>query len=692
MAEIITFRPKFKTPADNLAELIAHCRDNIALYEDQGGFGVDEWKTTHKRQQSIRFSIYDGGLTGKQFTPLPDPYALIAKSYVRYKQHLNESSAISVVIVGLQAVCEALIAVHRDADILKIDGLVQRKVVEILDTRYPGSDRLAKYGGGLVTFYEFLREKGVAPALPMWKRPGHWKRGKSKAERTDPESRKWQEKRCPSMQEMLCLADCFYLAEKPQDLYWSSVCTLLMFAPARGSEPFVLTLNCIGQETDGSYYVSWHSRKGFGATKKWVPTPMVEPVKEAVRRLTEISKPARDAVQFAYQNPGKFMRHPDCTTPAGFPEDKPLNFDQFCAAMNMPKTAKGKINRGLKETTAWNQLAIATKWVKKILDGGPITYRRLAALTLEKYKGNDGRLKKDWPNLPDTDRPIWESLLLIRDNEFHADIATKLFSWDLPDVNRLNDQLGKRVAPTLFERFGLKDENGGEIYMSSHQPRVWLSTQAERGGMDDWRLARWAGRVNLKDNRHYNMMTRAEYIEKSRAVLGLETAPTALEAAKMKLPVTYESLGIDRIGVAVPTLWGMCVFNFAESPCRKAGDCMLCKDHVCIKGLPNTLERLKLLENHVATSLTKAKDAAGSGIFGADRWVTHLGWKLAHISTQIKRLEDPNVPDGAVLLIPPAHDPSPVKRALEARGHNTDMDTDSPDKVELSELRKLMGF
>ena len=160
----------------------------------------------------------------------------------------------------------------------------------------------------------------------------------------------------------------------------------------------------------------------------------------------------------------------------------------------------------------------------------------------------------------------------------------------------------------------------------------------------------------------------------------------------MNLPVTYESLGVDRTGIAVPTLWGMCVHDFADSPCQKAGDCSICKDHVCIKGLPGTLERLKKLEGQVAISLERAKIASGSDVFGSDRWVTYLGWKLAHISTQIKRIEDPNTHDGAVLWIPPEHDPSPVKRALEAQGHDSDLGTVSPDRPKVDELRKLMGF
>lgn len=683
MAEIIHFNPKSQKAEKNLDDFVAHCKENLSLYEDQGGFGVNKWKTTAKKQIAIQFNVYQGSVAQYDFSPFSEPFLSYAKSYVRYIQSIRESQAISTTMVSFQVIYEALTEIYKVPDPLKIDGLVQKRAVEILNERYPGADLLYRYGGALARIYKLTKEKGILPSLPDWKNP--WKRAKSKADRTDQKSRKWQEERCPSLHQMLALADCFNRAESPEDKYWTSVLTFLMFAPGRGGELSDLTLGCLGEE-DGQHFVRWEGEKGFGATVKWIPEQMVEPVCEAYARLEEISRPAREAAKFSYDKPGIFLRHEGCSTPSGFHENGKLNALQFCEAVNIEKLAENlrSSNLELDSEIAWRKVASNAKWIEKLRKSGDITYQKLAQLTAEKYKG------AHWPYLPESKAYVWNSLVLIRDQEFHNQFGFKPFSWRLPSLNELNDQLNARPLkysiPTIFQRFGIKDEDGSEIQLSSHQLRVWLSTNAERGGMDSWQLAQWAGRSRMQDNRHYDLRTTQERKEQAREILNLDRAPNALDAIKLKLPVTYQSLGVNRIGVADVTPYGMCVHDYAQSPCRKKSDCTVCKDHVCIKGMPQTLERLKQLEEQVASQLDKARRDAENEAFGADRWVTYLGWKLAHIVSQIKRLESDDVPMGAVLWISPEHDPSPVKRALRQQGFNSRTDSSSPDTAEIKQL------
>jgi hypothetical protein len=302
-------------------------------------------------------------------------------------------------------------------------------------------------------------------------------------------------------------------------------------------------------------------------------------------------------------------------------------------------------------------------------DGKP-TYQKLAQFTLTEYATSD------WPNLPGINRPVWDALLLIRDREFHSKQEAVRFSWVMPSVNQLNDELAPRtglkyVAKTIFQRFGIRDEDGSEIELTSHQLRVWLSTNAERGGMDSWLLAKWAARARIQDNVHYGVRTPEERDDQARAILGLTGRPTALEAIKLNLPVSYEDLGLNRLGVADVTEWGMCTWDFGMAPCPKKGECMTCKDHACIKGMPKTLERIKSLEEKVASQFEVAKQGVVNASFGADKWVTYLGWKLAHIRTQRERLESDDTSVGAVLWIAPEHDPSPIKRSLAQGDYKT---------------------
>lgn len=452
----------------------------------------------------MQFGIYQGSVANYDYEPFAEPFLSFAQSYVRYIQTIKESQAIQNTIFGLQAIYDALVNIHGKPDPLKVDGLVQLKAVELLNQRRPGSETLYRVGGGLEKLYKLMRDKGITPSLPEWKKP--WKRPRSKAEATTDDAIKFQEERCPSQHQMLALADCFRNATTTQDKYWSSVITLLMFAPSRAGELLDLTVDCLGEE-NGRYYVSWESEKGFGATRKWVPSSLVQTVKEAVERLIEIGRPARKAAKFAYENPGVFLHHDDCVTPEGFAVNEELTEMQARRALGLTSDS-GK-----------------EQWFVRLKEDGGLTYQRLAQHAALTYQD------RNWPYLEKTDRYVWDSLLLIRENELHTDFSARPYSWGLPTVNRLNDQLKPRGdVKTIFQRFGIKDENGEEIRMTSHQPRVWLSTMAERGGMDSWLLAQWAGRARVQDNRHYDLRTREEKDRKARAILTLTERPNALES------------------------------------------------------------------------------------------------------------------------------------------------------------------
>jgi len=695
VANIIYFKAKEELTAEkNLNEFIAHCRDKLRLYEDQGGWEVNTWyNVTKSRKIAIAFSKYREKSNCNDFEPLDEPFMSFAKSYIRYNQSIKSVSSIASKLVALRVLHDALIEIYSDANLLKIDGLVIDKTQQLVLERVVNKDRLNKIGYQLQDLYKFIKEKRFAPHLQIWISP--WRKQKSKAECTDAESRKWQETRCPSLHQMYALADCFANAKTPEDSYWSSVLVFLIFAPGRAGELADLTVDCLHKSENGSLGVRWYGEKGFGDTIKWVPKDLENVVVEAHKRLVELGQPARDAAKFAYETPGVFMRHDDCVTPDDFPEDKPLNAYEFGVAMGFSDntmrrmTEKSKNSKDYDSKSSWNILGIqSVKWIKNLRQGEGVTYKNLADFTLNKYKINT------WPNLKSVNRPLWESLILVRDREFHTTFKPVLFSWFIPDPNRINDQITPRKGlkspvKTLFQRMDYKDEDGAEISLTTHQLRVWLSTNAERQGMDAWQLAQWAGRAKVSDNYHYDLRTQEEREENHRAILELKQRPTPLEALKLNLPVSYSDLGINRVGIADVTEYGMCVHDYTMSPCLKGGECMTCREHVCIKGMPKTLDRIKGLECMVESQFNKAETDAEGFAFGADRWVTHLGWKLAHIRTQRERLESEDISEGDVLWIPPEHDPSPVRRALKQR--NIGIEAIDNNAINQESVRQLLG-
>ncbi len=693
MANIIHFQSSHEIRAEqNLDRFIEHCKNTLTLYNEQGGWQSNSWQHKQKnRSIAMTFSKYRETSNPANFDPLDEPFLSFAKAYVRYNQSIKAVSSVTNKMVALRILHDALIEVHCIANVLNADGQVIVELEAITKRRVTNKERRNKVGYEIENLLTFIRSKRIVPTLQFWENP--WPKVSAKAERTDEESRKWQETRCPTMHQMLALADCFARAETLEDKYWSSVITLLMFAPGRAGELSELTIDCLHRGENGALGVRWFAEKGFGHTIKWVPKALERTIIEAHSRLMEIGKPARDAAKFANDHPNVFMRHVGCCTTDDFAEDKPLNAYQFAHAMSFSKqfinSMKEKVSDFSSET-AWDLVGgKTTKWVKKLIATGEPTYQSLARFIASEYQ------TEGWPNLPSIKRPVWESLILIRDREFHNDFKVREFSWRLPSVNELNAQLAireklKNAPKTLFQRIGCKDEDGSEIRLTSHQIRVWISTNAERGGMDAWQLARWAGRARINDNRHYDLRTQDEREQQARNILEFNERPTALEAIKLNLPVSYKDLGVNRIGIADVTEYGMCVHDYAMSPCTKGGECMTCKEHVCIKGMPETLERIKRLEAQVESQFNKATADNTDRVFGADRWVSHLGWKLAHIRTQRERLESADTPEGAVLWIPPEHDPSPVKRAL---GQNQlEISISNQDLVAQAEVIMLLGI
>lgn len=694
MTDVIYFKPRRELTAEqNLNDFIAYCRDSLTLYNDQGGWEVNNWHHHGGRKIAMTFSKYRKKSNPANFDPLEEPFLSFSKAYIRYTQSIKAVSSVTIKMVALRYLHDALVEVHQEANILKTDGLVISKLEELTRLREKNADRLNKVGYQIEALLDFIRkEKAFVPILQVWKNP--WPKVRAKAERTDKKSREWQEERCPSMHQMFSLAECFANASTKEDKYWSSIMVLLMFAPGRAGELRDLTVDCLHRGENGALGVRWYGEKGFGHSIKWVPKDLEAAVLKAHKRLSEITEPARKAARFAYENPDVFLRHEKCVTPKGFPEDKPLNAYEFAYAMSFVESTIGRMvkktnNYDLK--TAWNVLGgHQVKWIQALRKEKNPSYRDLARFIAKEYKDSN------WPQLPSVDRPIWESLVLIRDREFHNEHLPRAFSWYLPSVNELNAQLSprdklKNPPKTIFQRMGYVDEDGSTISLTSHQLRVWLSTNGERGGMDTWKLARWAGRARINDNRHYDLRTQGEREEQARQVLMFDEPPTALEAIKINTPVTYENLGINRIGIADVTEYGMCTHDYAMSPCTKGGgeDCMICKEHVCIKGMPKTLERIKELEKKVESQFEKAKVDGERGVFNADTWVDHFGWKLSHIRTQRIRMESEETPEGAILWIPPEHDPSPTKRALRQRGLQTQASED--ELVDESTVAMLLG-
>lgn len=665
----------------NLAEFVRFAKDDLTIYQDQG-WDVKKWKPN--KGQTLVFGFQDGNYT--PIEPFDEPFMAFAKAFIKQQMTIKEISSAHLWIATLRKLYQVLQEQHADLSpcILNVNNRTIKGVEQKIRDDNVVPMRKYHLGGKLQALVTWLLKNKILLTLPVYKSP--FKKPAHTSEQLGEEGDKFREERCPSMHEMLCLADCFARAKTVADKYYTSALVLLCFAPARFNELGGLTIHSLQQGDDGGWYVVWFGSKGYKDHRKGVPLLILDTVKLAFKRLIDISEPARIAAKWAHDHPHTFFRHENCKTGPEHLEDAQLSNSEFAHAMNVP----GSLSRCDKE-----KISITTIWMNRLFKENNLTYHRLNLLVHERYK------KKGWPNNHKTARPVWENLLLIRQFELKKASSTKGFSWGMPSVDTFNVQTTRKnkQMSNLWERFELVNENGQPLSLTTHQLRVWLNTHAKIGGVDDWKIAQWSGRADLTQNAAYDLRTleQKDLLKKELMVSSYNDTPNVLVLQKARLPVPLKSLGVDREGVADFTGIGFCVHDFARTPCIKAGECVTCKEHVCIKGIPETLKELELLEVNIATQLEHAIDEATDDTFGADRWVTHLGWKLTHIRTLINHKTDEQIPDGMIIRTPPEHDPSPTRLALSSKGLAIDLDEEKTQTGEDNipsdiSIRQILGF
>jgi hypothetical protein len=681
MSDIVQFQPKsVHTAKENLNEFVGLCRGQLTAFGEECWEG-DNWKTSYGKSNNkvnARFSTNTQPFTSYHFEPMAEPFIDFAKAYIRYVYSLNPVSNLQRYMEALRSLEESLLSVKGVADITVLDGSVLSALTNVLSERYPSSIALNKIGYQLERILDFCRSKQITPSLPEWSNP--YSRPKDLTIALDEKGKEYKSNKLPSNEVMMLVARLFNDAPNlgVEAEYYSSVMALLMAAPSRGSEPTCLPVNCLEWEEDKAgkrqLGIRWNPAKGGKAGLKWIPSVMQDVVLEAVARLEKISAPARLAAKFAEENPNVFMRSDEIG------DDVEMDLTQLNSAL-------GTQFKGLR-------LAPPTpKWLIKLLEenNDAITYRTLGKCEYEKWTSKFN----NWPYADKKSHvKVSEALLLHRQNEFHADFSPRNFSFVLPTVNHFNDrfvQAGARGERSLWTKLNIQQSDGSPISLQSHNARHWLSTMAERGGMDELTLANWAGRAKVSDNKHYDHRTEDEKSDVARSLILPEDA-NALDKINVNLPVSYEDIGRkDMLGTAIVTELGICEHDYSMMPCQRSGDCETCKELVCIKGYVSSLDLLKKREKAVAEQFNRSVEAHKMGAFGADRWVSSHGWRLSHIRTKIRLLEDDGIPDGTAIRIPEEFDPSPVKTVLLEKGYDTEIQ--KSDSITLDDdVYKLLGL
>lgn len=647
---VILFKPRAEQAAeDNLRDFITLARDSLTAFGSGLNFDEDSWDVTNfvrlKRRNScssIRFHGFPSGRGQKDSSCLPQPYKDFAKAYCRYDYALCAYTTVSSRLAALRSLAVALEETENCVTPIKAGLGHFNRACAILNERYQASAAFFA-GVELKRISQFLVEHRLCTVPLQWQNP--LRAPTTFERRVGPEFDASRQARLPSSASLEAIAEIFGAAEKPSDVFTSSVCALLASAPSRINEVLSISNQCEVEEFDPKtnqqlYGLRWWPSKGGKAQVKWVVQSMASVAREAVSKLRTISTHARDVARW-------YEQHPDAMyLPAeleGLRGRSLISSEQVSAIVFVTPLPNG------------NQAARGTEWCRKqgIVEHIPYDPHKKHAprfLFADIERAIISMLPANFP-LADQKMKYSEALCLTRLNELKEAGGTYRGVIVLPDTSCIQNQLsGTQTALNIFDRFGYRELDGSRMKITTHQFRHFLNTLAQMGGLSQLDIAKWSGRAKVGQNRCYDHQSDRDVLALARSALGdPEKSAGHVASIPPSSLIARDQFAALKIVTAHTTDLGYCLHDFSMLPCQLYRDCLNCDEHVCIKGDVVREQAIRQHRQETQVLLAKALEALGEEEFGANRWVEHQTLILKRLDELCAIFEDSSVAENAII-------------------------------------------
>ncbi|MDV7415575.1 integrase [Acinetobacter baumannii] len=603
-----------------------------------------------------------------------------AKAYVKY-QRINSKLKTQDTILSIRAIEQICLDRYGEVDLTKLVIADFDLAAENAKVNYKASSAY-HVGRQLKILLDFLRQLKIV-VLPEWKNP--IKKPADKSIVLDEESEEHRESKLPDEDAIFALADIFSRKDaelSDRDIFVTSAVSLLLAAPERASELFFLKHNCIHEEevqtlsksslgltADCSIEtvlgIRWYAQKNYGYDIKYIPSVMISTVTRAIERLIKMSEKSRH-LAYLLETSDKFPRHELCPK---VPDDQLLKSSEVLLAMGFDVSQYDTVQ--------------AKNSGRQFLKARDIPLHDYAVSLNDLNIILRDRLPKGFPYIPfktgNSVQVKWsEALFCCFANQFHRDKPTIFSELWIPHINTLNEGLSptkKKLrgkdelsnVQSIFQRWGY-----GNYSMSTHQFRHLLNTIANTNGMDSMLLAKWSGRADMKQNRVYDHTSVDDrnygLIEMQKNEVGTVNTDSTF-TFQIATPRTLQELNTKTTLSMHTTEFGLCTHSYIDEPCLKYRNCLNCTEHVCIKG---DLEKKKRLQDRLKKEKilwVKDKESVSKNVTGATVWLEMRELTIKRCEQMIALLENPNIPDGTPLSLPPSEDVTHLDLAYQKAGH-----------------------
>lgn len=685
-----------ETVSDRLSDLVLLAKFFGGLMSEEG-WDDDFWrveasfisKGRNTKTNSLAFYTLETKLNRKNDVisgePLPEPFKTFAKAYLNHSAILSKPTfpTIKNKLLALKYIEASFRSLNLPAKIEDLNVVVLNTAVQLVKENV-GQGRAFHIAGTIQKVHSFLSSNGLLSSN------FHWSHSVAKptvkAEGVGDEARKWRDKKLPSPEAYLALAHIFCNAETFKDRLYSALTAIMVSVPIRVHEVLQLRNDCevnekITDEETGEEREAYGLRvfpgKGNPPQIKWVPTPMVTTIREAVSRIREMCDEAREIAGWYEQNQNQLWL--------------PDHVEKYRQAGWIPiELVPDLLTKQPKNVAADWIRKHGVEWRPK--EGGPS--KVMAEINLSSLSE---RLLKDMPpSFPyfngDQTQPYSQTLAVIFKGQAHETRGTFQTLIEQVTVQSFSQWLTGHDSgkiQSVFDRWGFAERDGSPIRITTHAFRHWLNTVAQLKGLSELDIAKWSGR-DLTQNKHYNHVTPQEMMSNIRNSLADANSigfdfdtPTMSGTNK---PVAKSDFEAAQIGSALTTDFGICIHDYSLLPCQSHGDCVNCSENVFIKG---DAEHKLLIENKLTLALkqlTQAEAATTDQHFGADRWVQTHKLSVSKLREMIGIHNDTNIIDGSVVRLSNTTKDGDILMSLrdqksQQKGKKTDRKSEKPEDL-----------
>lgn len=641
---------------DNLARFIAKARTELKPYGDvdwdaltwnvtafekkRGGQSRKEFRLVFTRLDETRSRLLDRKL------PFEPPFADFIRAVMIYRQESQpKTSANQMVIVRAgRYLHEALEPDGYDPTRLTQDhftrAIAAAKGREGLSSSY-------RLGIALAELATMINGYGLARTLIDFENPIPRQKDDG---RIDDRANRRREEKLPSDAALQGLAKIANMVTEPADVIRMRAVELLVAGGFRINELLSVPADCLverpakdplgrplldkNKQPILDVGVRYWPEKGGQIDIKWVATPMADIVRRAIGELQRLTEDARALAKWLWEHPGKAW------LPAGTNIYRPDDLIPLAELVDV---------LGLSQRTGVRQWCVQ-HGIRPEKVGNALHLRR---------HDLEGALLAMQPKGPmvisPTRQELHESLFVCFWNELHGRKgANRCVVCTVTDQNIADMLIGRGDQPTVFERFGITEEDGRPIRLTSHMFRHWLNTLAQEGGMSQHEIARWMGRRRIDDNAAYDHVSGIKMAETARELFRKGEVVGGLKDLYDQLPIADREAFLDsQIRTAHTTAYGMCMNDWSLMPCAKHGKCLDCGELLVEKGNADQRQEIEQILAESSQLLRYAELEAGEGTYGANNFVDHNQRMIAGASKALAIHANDDIPNGTLVHLNP---------------------------------------